>query len=111
VRLADLAARRADRLSGGQSQRVAIARALMQRPRLFIADEPVASLDPAAGEDVMRLFVELLREDGTTLLFTSHNLAHALDYADRIVALKAGRVLLDVPAADVSRHELEAIYG
>lgn len=110
VGLADIAGRRADRLSGGQSQRVAIARALIQRPRFFIADEPVASLDPAAGEEVMNLFTELLRQDGTSLLYTSHNLVHAVDYADRVVALKGGRVAFNRPAAGLDRRRLEAVY-
>jgi len=110
VGLADQAAKRADTLSGGQSQRVAIARALMQRPRLVFADEPVASLDPAAGEEVMELFVRLMRDEGLTLLFTSHHLRHALDYADRLVALSAGRKVLDRPTAGQSLDALKAVY-
>lgn len=99
VGLAGLAERRADQLSGGQSQRVAIARALMQRPELLLADEPAASLDPAAGEEVMGVFRDLVRADGLTLVFTSHNLAHANRYADRVVGLRGGRVALDLPAS------------
>lgn len=111
VGLADQAAKRADTLSGGQSQRVAIARALMQRPRMVFADEPVASLDPAAGEEVMALFVRLMREEGVTLLFTSHHLRHALDYADRLVALGAGLKVLDRPSAGQSLDGLKSIYA
>jgi len=111
VGLADQAAKRADTLSGGQSQRVAIARALMQRPRLVFADEPVASLDPAAGEEVMELFVRLMREEGLTLLFTSHHLRHALDYADRLVALSAGVKVLDRPTAGQSLDGLKSVYA
>lgn len=110
VGLADIAARRADRLSGGQSQRVAIARALMQRPRLMFADEPVASLDPAAGEEVMALFLDLIRRQGLTLLFTSHDLAHAIAFADRVIALRAGRIVLDAPAATLEVAQLRALY-
>ena len=110
VGLADIAHRRADHLSGGQSQRVAIARALMQRPRFVIADEPVASLDPKAGEEVMRLFAGLMRDDGLTVMFTSHNMQHALAYADRVVGLKAGRVALDGPAAAHSPATLAALF-
>lgn len=98
VGLAGLARQRADTLSGGQSQRVAIARALMQLPEMMLADEPVASLDPAAGEEVMALFAALTREAGVTLLFTTHAMAHALAYADRVVGLRDGRVVLDEAA-------------
>ena len=111
VGLADQAAKRADTLSGGQSQRVAIARALMQRPRLVFADEPVASLDPAAGEEVMELFVRLMREEGVTLLFTSHHLRHALDFADRLIALQAGEKVLDAATAGQSLDSLKAVYA
>lgn len=111
VGLADQAEKRADTLSGGQSQRVAIARALMQRPRLVFADEPVASLDPAAGEEVMELFVRLMREEGVTLLFTSHHLHHALDFADRLVALQGGRKVLDAATAGESLESLKSIYA
>jgi phosphonate transport system ATP-binding protein len=111
VGLSHLAGQRADRLSGGESQRVAIARALVGRPRLVFADEPVASLDPGVGEEVMGLFSGLIRRERLTLLFTSHQLDHALAYADRVVALRAGRVVLDAPARDVSRAELRGLYA
>ena len=111
VGLVHLADRRADRLSGGESQRVAIARALMGSPRLVFADEPVASLDPGIGEEVMRLFAHLIRSSGLTLLFTSHQLDHALAYSDRVVALRRGRVVLDAPSRDVGRADLRAVYG
>ena len=110
VGLSDFAGRRADRLSGGQSQRVAIARALMQRPEFMMADEPVASLDPAAGEEVMHLFVSLLQEDGITLLYTSHNLRHALEYADRVIALQDGIVSIDTPTGSIDADALGHIY-
>jgi phosphonate transport system ATP-binding protein len=110
VGLAHVAGRRADRLSGGQSQRVAIARMLMQRPEFVIADEPVASLDPAAGEEVMRLLVELLRERDLTLLFISHDLSHALAFSDRVVALRDGRVELDEAASEQDAARLSRIY-
>ncbi len=110
VRLAEFAGRRADQLSGGQSQRVAIARALMQRPEIMIADEPVASLDPNAAEEVMDLFAKLMRDRGITLIFTSHHLKHALAYGDRIVALKAGLVVEDKPTARLREQDLDWIY-
>jgi len=110
VGLAELAVRRADQLSGGQSQRVAIARALMQRPEVMFADEPVASLDPAAGEEVMSCFLNLIRRDRLTLVFTTHNLRHALDYGDRVVGLCGGRVTIDAPAAALDLTSLRAFY-
>jgi len=110
VRLAEFADRRADQLSGGQSQRVAIARALMQRPEIMIADEPVASLDPSAAEEVMDLFARLMRERGITLIFTSHHLKHALQYGDRVVALKDGRVVEDTATARLRERDLDWIY-
>lgn len=111
VGLADLALRRADRLSGGQSQRVAIARALVAGPRFLVADEPAASLDPAAGEEVMGLFFRLMRETGVTVLFTSHHLDHALAYADRVIGLHGGRLALDARAADLTQADLRGLYG
>ncbi len=76
---------------------MAIARALMQRPELMFADEPVASLDPAAGEEVMGCFLDLIRRERLTLVFTTHDLRHALDYGDRVVGLRGGRVSIDAP--------------
>jgi phosphonate transport system ATP-binding protein len=110
VGLAGLAAQRADRLSGGQSQRVAIARALMQRPAAIFADEPVASLDPQAGEEVMELFVALARGHGLTFVYTTHNIRHALAYADRVVGLRGGRMAIDAPARELSQGALRAFY-
>lgn len=111
VRLDTFHAVRADRLSGGQSQRVAIARALVRRPRLLIADEPAASLDPAAGEEVMEIFASVARESGATVLFTSHDMEHARRYADRIIALKGGRIAFDLPRADIRRHHLDGVFS
>lgn len=110
VGLADQAAKRADTLSGGQSQRVAIARALMQRPHMVFADEPVASLDPAAGEDVMALFANLMQDQNVTLFFTSHHLNHALDFADHLIALQSGRKVLDGVSAGQNLATLKSIY-
>jgi len=110
VGLGALATRRADQLSGGQSQRVAIARALMQRPEVMFADEPVASLDPAAGEEVMGCFLELIRRERLTLVFTTHDLRHALEYADRVVGLRGGRVTIDAPAAALDVPSLRSFY-
>lgn len=111
VGLPHMAAQRADRLSGGQSQRVAIARMLMQRAEFVIADEPVASLDPAAGQEVMELLVRLLRERDLTLLFISHDLRHAVEFADRVIGLRAGRIEVDGPAAEQDPRRLAEIYA
>lgn len=111
VGLADLATRRADHLSGGQSQRVAIARALMQKPEVLFADEPVASLDPHAGEEIMELFRNLNQRHGLTLVFVSHQLHHALSYADRVLGLKDKTLVLDSSTQDQSEHSLRDLYG
>ena len=110
VGLAHLAPRRADRLSGGQSQRVAIARALVGQPRILIADEPTASLDPAAGEDVMDLFFDLARQEGITVIFISHNIEHALKYGDRILGLVNGGMPLDARTASLTSEQLRGLY-
>jgi len=110
VGLAHMAMQRADKLSGGQSQRVAIARALMQRPRMIVADEPVASLDPASGEEVMNLFAGLVRSEGLTMLFTSHDLGHAIHYADRVIALRHGEIVLDAPSSGLEASGLRYLY-
>ena len=110
VGLADKARHRADQLSGGQSQRVAVARALMQRPRFLVADEPAASLDPVSGEEVMALFSSLVDTEGLTLLFTSHDLEHAVHHAHRIIALNRGRIIKDVPSAQTHATELRTLY-
>ncbi len=110
VGLADFALRRADRLSGGQSQRVAIARAIVSQPEILIADEPCASLDPAAGEDVMDLFFKLAREDGVTVVFTSHNIDHALRYGDRVLGLADGRLKLNTDANALTASDLRGLY-
>ncbi|MEM7525176.1 MAG: ATP-binding cassette domain-containing protein [Pseudomonadota bacterium] len=110
VGLADRAGDRADRLSGGQSQRVAVARALVGGPRLVIADEPTASLDPAAGRDVMDLFTRLVTRRRVALLFTTHDLDHALAYADRVVGLKNGVIALDRSSSGLSAGDLADLF-
>lgn len=110
VGLADLALSRADCLSGGQSQRVAIARALVAAPRLIIADEPVASLDPSAGEDVMRTFERVARDSGATFVFTTHNLDHATRYADRVLGLRGGTLMIDAASGALPPGGLRGLY-
>lgn len=111
VGLGDYALRRADALSGGQSQRVAIARALVAAPRLMLADEPAASLDPTAGEEVMEVFSRVSRETGTTLVFTTHHLDHATRFAGRVIGLAGGRLALDMPSSALAPDSIRHIYG
>jgi len=111
VGLLDRAYQRADTLSGGQQQRVAIARALMQRPRILLADEPVASLDPESSDQVMALIREIAAEDGLTVLCSLHQVDLAISWADRIVGLRHGELVLDTPAAGLSKAEVMEIYG
>jgi phosphonate transport system ATP-binding protein len=110
VGLADKAMQRADSLSGGQSQRVAIARVLMQRPQVILADEPDASLDPRAGEEVMGLLADLARDQGIALMFVSHHMKHAVNFADRVVGLADGRVAFDRPAHGTDPHLLSGFF-
>lgn len=111
VGIADKADQRADTLSGGQQQRVAIARALMQEPRLMLADEPVASLDPATSHSVMRYLEEINRQDGITILCNLHFLSLARRYANRLVALKDGQIVFDGPPVEVDQKRFLEIYG
>lgn len=111
VGLADKARQRADSLSGGQSQRVAVARMLMQRPEIVLADEPDASLDPRSGAEVMRLLFDLAKSKGLTLAFVSHRVEHAVAFADRVVGLADGRIVLDQPAAACDAAGLRAFFS
>jgi len=102
---------RADQLSGGQQQRVGIARALMQEPRLILADEPVASLDPATSHSVLKYIEELNKKDGITVLCALHFLSLARRYGTRLIALKAGRVVFTGYPHDIDEVRFREIYG
>ncbi len=102
---------RADQLSGGQQQRVGIARALMQEPRLILADEPVASLDPATSHSVLKYIEELNKKDGITVLCALHFLSLARRYGTRLIALKAGRVVFTGYPQDIDEVRFREIYG
>jgi len=111
VNLSEKILNRADSLSGGQQQRAAIARALVRDPSLIIADEPAASLDPVAGKEVMSIFSELCKDNGITLLFTSHDMEHTLEFSDRVIALKNGVVHFDKSSDSVSDKDLEIVFN
>ena len=110
VGLAHLSGQRAGTLSGGQAQRVAIARALAQRPRLLLADEPVASLDPEAAHGIMRLLATLAHRDGLAVLCVLHQVDLAFDYADRIVGMREGRLAFDVIPSALPRDRVRDLY-
>lgn len=111
VGILDQAYKRADELSGGQQQRVGIARALMQEPRMILADEPVASLDPATSHSVMRYLEELNKRDGITVLCSLHFLSLARAYATRIIALKDGQIVFDGLPKEIDDERFKSIYG
>jgi phosphonate transport system ATP-binding protein len=110
VGLAHLVAQRAGTLSGGQAQRVAIARALAQRPLAVLADEPVASLDPEAAQEIMRLLRRLAHQDGLAVLCVLHQVDLAFSYADRVVGMRDGRIAFDQPRAGLSREDVRRLY-
>jgi phosphonate transport system ATP-binding protein len=105
------ALQRAGTLSGGQQQRVAIAKALVQKPKIMLADEPVASLDPANATLVMDGLAQINKEDGITVLVNLHTLDTARAYCDRIIAMRQGRVFFDGNARQLTDDVVRDIYG
>lgn len=111
VGLFDKALIRCDSLSGGQQQRVGIARALTQEPKLILADEPIASLDPASSNRVMAILRDVCREDRIPVIVSLHQLDFAKSYADRIVGLSDGTIVFDGPPETLTDNDLVRIYG
>ena len=105
------ALKRADQLSGGQQQRVAIARALVQEPKIILADEPVASLDPINSKSVMDALRTINQERDITVLCNLHSVPLAKEYCDRIIGLNAGKIVFDGACSDLGEEELVEVYG
>ena len=101
---------RADQLSGGQQQRVGIARAMVKKPALILADEPVASLDPMISFQVLSLLKEISLSQGITVLCNLHQVDFALRFADRIIGISEGRIVMDKPVKEVDGEYIHKIY-
>jgi len=110
VGLGEWAEQRADTLSGGQQQRVAIARTLVQAPRVVLADEPVASLDPGSSERVLGLLRSLAHDDSRTVVVSLHQVEYAREFCDRIIALEKGRVVIDAAPSLIEESAWERLY-
>ena len=110
VGILDKAYIRADQLSGGQQQRVSLARALAQDADILLADEPVAALDPVTAREVMDDFKRINKELNKTVLINIHHVELALEYTDRIIAVKKGRIVFDGPSSSVTQQVLDDVY-
>ena len=110
VGIEDKAQERTSNLSGGEQQRVAIARILVQSPRAVLADEPVASLDPARAADLIQLLVEIAAETGRTLVVSLHATEFVRTYFDRAIGLRTGHIEFDIPAGEVDDELLTDLY-
>lgn len=111
VGMVHFAHQRVSTLSGGQQQRVALARTLAQNPKIILADEPVAALDPVTAKQVMSDFKKINQEMNITILINIHHVELALAYADRIIGIRAGKIVYDGPSADVTEDVLNMIYA
>lgn len=110
VGILDKAFVRADQLSGGQQQRVALARTLAQNPQIILADEPVAALDPVTAKQVMDDFRRINKDMNITVLINIHHVELALQYADRVIGIRAGEIVYDGPVDKVDQAVLDSIY-
>ena len=111
VGLGEFATTRADNLSGGQRQRVGIARALMQQPRILLADEPTASLDPKTSVEIMELLQQVVETRAVPVLVNMHDVTLGKRFAQRMIGMSGGNIVFDGPPADLSDEHLRAIYG
>lgn len=109
--IAEQALKRADNLSGGQQQRVAIARALTQGPKMILADEPIASLDPLSAQVVMQSLREINKRDGLPVICNLHTLDTARTYCDRVIGMREGSLVFDGPPSELSSSVVREIYG
>ena len=103
--------RRIDALSGGQQQRVALARTLNQNPKIILADEPVASLDPITAKQVMQDFVRINKEYKISILLNIHHVDLALKYCDRVIGIRAGEIVFDGPASTITQEQIDEVYN
>ncbi|MCQ6274544.1 phosphonate ABC transporter ATP-binding protein [Bacillus sp. V3B] len=110
VGLADKLSDQTANLSGGEQQRVALARLLLQQPEIILADEPVASLDPARAEDILSMLTKLVKEENQTLITSLHSVEYARRYFTRIIAIKNGHVFFDLPVNNVTDALLLKLY-
>ena len=111
VGILDKAYMRADQLSGGQQQRVALARTLNQNPKIILADEPVASLDPITAKQVMQDFVRINKEYKISILLNIHHVDLALKYCDRVIGIRAGEIVFDGPASTITQEQIDEVYN
>ena len=111
VGILDKAYTRCDQLSGGQQQRVALARTLNQNPKIILADEPVASLDPITAKQVMEDFVRINKEYNISILLNIHHVDLALKYCDRVIGVRAGEIVFDGPASTITQEQIDAVYN
>ena len=110
LEIGDKAGQRADQLSGGQQQRVGIARALMQYPKIILADEPVASLDPSTSRTILDILRRINREDGVTVLCNLHLPELAREYAQRLITMKSGEIVYDGPPENLTPEMSDQLY-
>ena len=111
VGILDKAYTRCDQLSGGQQQRVALARTLNQNPRIILADEPVASLDPITARQVMQDFVRINKDYNISILLNIHHVDLALQYCDRVIGIREGVIVFDGPAATITQEQIDEVYN
>ena len=111
VGVASQASKMPSQLSGGQQQRVALARTLNQNPKIILADEPVASLDPITAKQVMEDFVRINKEYNISILLNIHHVDLALKYCDRVIGVRAGEIVFDGPASTITQEQIDAVYN